>query len=443
MGGLRHVVVIGLNDFHRARLATLTRAAELRFHGVLAMEDVTDAPSYDMPALLSRAEREIRALPFKVDAVVSHYDFPASTMLPILCRRLGLPTPSLESVLKCEHKYWSRLEQHKVIPDRIPPFCLVDPFDPEAKNRINLPFPFWLKPVKSLGSYLGHRIDSAPALERALGRIRAHIARLAEPFDLVLEHAVLPPEIAQVTGRHCIAEGYVTGKQCTLEGYVFDGAPHVYGIVDSLRYPNGSSFERYQYPSRLPRSVQRRMIDTADAVLRQIGLDRSAFDMEFFYDEPNDRIWSLEINPRISQSHCVLFERVHGASHQEVMVDLALGRRPDYPPAGEGPFKVSAKFMLRETRDGIVAGVPSADKLARIERSLPGTVIQLNVAEGVRLAHLEEQDSYMYQIAEIYTAGNSVRELVQKYRACVESLGIRLVEPSPSSLARGHTAGAA
>ncbi len=435
MGGKQNVVVIGLNDFHRARLATLTRAAELRFHGVLATGEVTDAPDYDIPELLDRAEREIRALPFKVDAVVTYYDFPVTTMLPILCKRLGLPSPSLESILRCEHKYWSRLEQQKVAPDCIPPFRLVDPLAPDAARGIDLPFPFWLKPVKSLGSFLGYRIDDNAVLERALAGIRAGIERLAGPFDFILKHAELPPEITPVTGRYCIAEGYVAGWQCTLEGYVFAGTPHVYGVVDSLRYPNGSSFERYQYPSRLPRPVQQRMIDCAAAVLRQIGLDRCAFDIEFFYDEATDRIWLLEINPRISQSHCPLFEQVHGASHQEVAVDLALGRRPDYPPPGHGPFRIAAKFMLRETRDGLVTGVPSKEQLRAIERDLPGTLIQLNVEDGARLAHLEEQDSYTYQIAEVYTAGSSVRELEQKYQTCVERMGIHIVPvaPVPSS----------
>lgn len=440
MGEQKNVVVIGLNDFHRARLATLRRAAELRFHGVLAAEEVTDAPNYNVPELLERAEREIRALPCKVDAVVTHYDFPVTTMLPILCKRLGLPTPTLESVLRCEHKYWSRLEQQKVASECIPPFRLVDPFASDAARRIDLPMPFWLKPIKSLGSYLGYRVDSSDGLERALARIRASIDRLAVPFDFILQHADLPPEIARIGGRHCIAEGYVTGRQCTLEGHVFDGQPHVYGVVDSLHYPNGSSFERYQYPSELPRRVQRRMIDCAATVLQQLELDRSAFDTEFFYDPTGDRIWLLEINPRISQSHCALFEQVHGTSHQEVMVDLALGRRPDYPPAGQGPYKMAAKFMLRESHDGIVGRVPTAEELHAIEHELPGTLVQLNVSEGNRLGHLEEQDSYMYQIAEIYTAGSSVRELERKYRAAVKRLDIRILPVGPARASRADPA---
>jgi hypothetical protein len=37
-----------------------------------------------------------------------------------------------------------------------------------------------------------------------------------------------------------------------------------------------------------------------------------------------DTIWLLEINTRISKSHCPLFRRVDGASHHQVMLDLAL-----------------------------------------------------------------------------------------------------------------------
>jgi len=44
-----------------------------------------------------------------------YMDFPVSTMLPLICKEFGTRSPSLESLLKCEHKYWSRVEQKKVI----------------------------------------------------------------------------------------------------------------------------------------------------------------------------------------------------------------------------------------------------------------------------------------------------------------------------------------
>lgn len=46
-------------------------------------------------------------------------------MVPLLAERHGLPHVPLEAVLKCEHKYWSRIEQREVA-DEIPNFGIVD-----------------------------------------------------------------------------------------------------------------------------------------------------------------------------------------------------------------------------------------------------------------------------------------------------------------------------
>ena len=54
----------------------------------------------------------------------------------------------------------------------------------------------------------------------------------------------------------------------------------------------------------------------------------------------------LEINARISKSHSPIFEKVEGVPHKEVMIDVALGKCPDYP-ARRGRFTIAAKFMPR------------------------------------------------------------------------------------------------
>ena len=79
-------------------------------------------------------------------------------MVPILCDRFGLPSKPLVSVVRCEHKYWSRLEQQKVI-DEYPGFDLIDVHDPSAKLPQHVTYPAWLKPIKSFSSEGAHRVD--------------------------------------------------------------------------------------------------------------------------------------------------------------------------------------------------------------------------------------------------------------------------------------------
>lgn len=66
-------------------------------------------------------------------------------------------------------------------------------------------------------------------------------------------------------------------------------------------------------------------------VIAASGLDHSCFNIEFFYNEEQGRIWLLEVNVRLSQSHCDLFAKVDGASSQRVMIDVAKGRVPRMP----------------------------------------------------------------------------------------------------------------
>lgn len=419
-GKRKNVFLIGLNPFNRAKLETVTHARQLEFHGLLE-----EPHHYDVPGMLAQADRELRGFPGSIDAVVGYVDFPISTMLPILCARFGLRTPSLESVLKCEHKYWARLEQKKVVPRCIPRFVTFDPFDDDALAKIRLPFPFWIKPIKSSGSYLGFRVSSERDFRHAVPKIRAGIAKLAKPFNFVLKRATLPPEVARVDGYKCMAEQLVSGRQCTLEGYVFEGKVDYHGVVDSIREPNHSSFARYEYPSRLPRRVRNRMAKIGTKVLTRIGFDNSGFNMEFFWDPRRQRIWLLEINTRVAQHHSDLFQKVDGTTNHEVPIQIALANRPNIPHR-EGPFHRAAAFFIRAHRDAVVAETPSPGHIQTMERRFPGTIVQLQVKPGMRLSELHEQDSYSYILAIVYMGASSQKQLLANWRECARALRFHL-----------------
>ena len=417
----RNVFIIGLDDYNRAMLRTIRDADSLSFHGIVDPAKIYDTEEFDVPALLDEARAAMRAFDGPVDALAGYMDFPVSTMLPVLCREFGLPTVSLEALLKCEHKYWSRLIQKRVIADHIPPFAAFDPFTTETVADIPLALPFWVKPIKSSGSRLGFRVNRPEDFEAAIATLRDQIGLISEPFDHLLERADLPPEVRSVGGHYCLAEGIIGGRQCTQEGYVFNGATTVYGTVDSIRYPNGISFFRYQYPSKLPARVRRRMTSLSKKVMKAVGYDGAAFNIEYFWDEQADRIWLLEINTRVSQSHSDLFEKVDGATNQQASVHLALGEDPRLP-VREGEWPLAAKFFLRHFEDGIVTRVPTPEEIARIEKKIPGTVILPQVAQGTRLSELPEQDSYSYALAHIFMGAKNQSTLLRHYERVVKAL---------------------
>ncbi|WP_372614596.1 acetyl-CoA carboxylase biotin carboxylase subunit family protein [Halomonas sp.] len=418
MTDIKNIFVVGLNDFNRERLETLRGAEGWRFHGVIAPEAVYDTEIFDIAAMLEEATAQLEAFEGSIDAIVGYMDFPVSTMLPILCERFGVRSTSLESLLKCEHKYWSRRVQREVIPGHIPAFTAFDPFDDEAMTRIGeagLYFPFFVKPIKSSGSRLGFRIDTPEDFYQAIEQLRDSIGTIADPFNTVLEHARLPPEIAAVDGHFCMAEEIIGGWQCTVEGYVFDGEVVSYGIVDSLRYPHVLSFFHYRYPSGLPEDVQATMVELTDTIMGHIGYDNAAFNVEYFWDEVQGRIWLLEINTRISQSHCDLFEKVDGVSNQQVTIDLGLGRRPDMPHR-QGEFPMAAKFFHRVFfTDAVVTRVPTDAELAELLADFPGSKIAVQVEEGQRLSTLPEQDAYSFALAHVFMGAASAEQLLTDY----------------------------
>ncbi|HYW75639.1 MAG TPA: ATP-grasp domain-containing protein [Gammaproteobacteria bacterium] len=419
---IRNIFFIGLNQLNRQRLHNIRDAESYCFHGLLDPAAVLETEHFPMEKLIETARAQLKAFEGPIDAIVAYMDFPVSTMWPILCREFGTPSPSLESLLKCEHKYWSRLEQKQVVAEHIPDFFAFDPFEASPLARIPFNFPFWLKPIKSSGSRLGFRINNKTDFDEALRILRENIGLISEPFNYVLNQAELPPDIAKVEGHYCLAEQIIEGRQCTLEGYVFQGQPRIYGVVDSIRHRNHVSFLRYQYPSRLPVEVRRRMVRLAKRVIKHVGFDNSAFNMEFYWNQKNDHIWLLEINTRLSESHCDLFEKVDGRSNQEIAVDIALGRKPDFPRR-QGRFKVAAKFFHRRFEDAEVVRVPSATEIAALEARYPGLIIAPQVQPEMRLSDLPEQDSYSFAVAHIFLGAPSQKQLLRDYRRIRRALG--------------------
>lgn len=186
-----NVFVIGLDDFNRRLLETVRDAERLRFHGLIPYETIVNPDHYDIEEILHGAERTLDDFDGRVDAIIGHWDFPATTLLPLLRAHVGLPGPTLEAVLRCENKYWNRCELRDVAPELTPAFALVDPADDAVLDDPPLPYPFWLKPVVAFSSTLGFRIDNAVDLRQALERIRPAIGKFAEPFDRLLQRASL------------------------------------------------------------------------------------------------------------------------------------------------------------------------------------------------------------------------------------------------------------
>ncbi|MFE6159463.1 acetyl-CoA carboxylase biotin carboxylase subunit family protein [Streptomyces sp. NPDC056486] len=423
-----NIFVLGLDEANLPTLRAVPDAQDYVFHPLLTVEELQSG-EVSVPGLLAEAEKVLDAFDGHIDAIVGYWDFPVSTLVPILSERYGTRSTSLDSVVKCEHKYWSRLEQQRVT-DAHPPFGRVDTESADPKPPQGMEFPMWLKPALSYSSELAYGVKGQEEFAEATARIREGMGRIGRPFEDILSRVELPPEMADVGGQVCLAEGALEGIQVAVEGYVHEGRVTVYGIIDSIQYPDSSCFLRHQYPSRLPDPVLERLRDVSERVMRQIGMDAATFSIEYFYDPRSDALNLLEINPRHSQSHAEMFEYVDGVPNHHSMLSLALGKDPKLPHR-QGRYATAAKWYYRWFADATVHNVPSNKDIESIERRIPGVRIDVVPEEGQRLSDISQQDSYSYEVAHIFTGGESEEAMRAKYDQCVAALGLTFDEAEP------------
>ncbi|MFW5824303.1 MAG: ATP-grasp domain-containing protein [Marinobacter sp.] len=423
---MKHIFVLAMDELQRRELGTIRNPEQYTFHGVLDQETLVEAETIDFDDLLDQARRSVKEAGTPVDAIIAHWDFPTSILAPILCKEFGVPSPSLESVLKCEHKYWSRLEQAKVVPEVVPGFACFDPFDDQALEGIHLDFPFWIKPIKAFSSQLGFLIENREQFLEAQAILREKIGRLGMAFDQALARVGLPEELGGAGGCSCLAEELISGMQVAPEGAVCQSRFHIHGIFDMNRGGNGTRLDRLEYPSQVPRTLQRQMEEICEKLLAHIGFDNGCFNVEFMWDEEQDRLRLIEVNTRMSQSHSEIFILVDGMSNHEVAVEVALGHYEGLPQQ-QGPYRVAAKFILTHPENGRVRRIPTDEEIEALRERFPHMRIKLDVEEGMTLDQVPNQDAYNYTLGELYLGAEDHESLLERYRECVEALNFDII----------------
>jgi biotin carboxylase len=353
-----------------------------------------------------------------VVGVITSDDYPGSALAAVVAQRLGLPGPDPAVVLRCQHKYLSRLEQAKHVPQAVPPFALID-VAAAAPLPAGLRYPLFVKPVKSFFSIGAERVESPDELA-ALKPHWANLDQFFQPLERMLERYTGE----RIGTRRLIAEGLLHGEQVTVEGYVHDGAASIFGVVDSIFFPGTLAFSRFDYPSHLPESVQQRMGEIAAKIMLGAGFDHGLFNIEMMYDPAADLISIIEINPRMASQFADLYEKVDGTNSFAVLLDIAQGKTPRFTRQGECGF--AASCVLRSFEDYRVVAVPNDDAIARLAQLYPGIRVELHATPGRKLSD-EFQDGKSYRYGVLNLGGRDRADVLEQFAACRERLGIELV----------------
>jgi hypothetical protein len=372
-------------DLKAIRAAGLEDRYRVRFAGT----DLDQLDRFDPKAFLSECEE----LP--ADAVLGTKD-QSALLAALLAGRRGLPGPTPEALIACQHKPTSRAIQHRTAPEATPDFALLD-------GRPPFGVPFFVKPVVGRLSQNAYRIDDLRNLVE-LHEIDRYTSRYAEIA------ALAGADPAAVHGF--LAEELLEGEEVTLEGYVHGGRVTTIGVTDSVKYPGTLSFERFEYPSALPEERQAELSDVAARVVPALGFEGGFFNIEFFVPEDGPS-QIIEVNGRLASQFAPLVLGLHGRSTYDALFELAVGEDPRWeagPPDGVG-----VSYCLRVFSDAYVEAVPDADP-----------EVELLVRPGLPLSEQGVNDAQSYRLAILYGFGETREEAVAGCRDRARLLNFRL-----------------
>lgn len=382
------------------------------FDKFLGEDPDLNQPTLNIVELIERTiEKYAQA---NLDGVTSGVGYPGMSAVSIIASRLGLPGPSPESIMLCEHKYYSRVYQNLLVPEATPDFHLIDPSD-GATYDSGIANPSFLKPVKSCMSKNSNIVSSNDELLRLIkDSLLPH--QFIDPFnDMMREYTHL------VQHATCLLhEELLSGDQVSMEGYVFDHEVHVMGVIDAVMFPGTRSFSRWQYPSRLSQSVLDRMANIAKRFFTGIGYDNALFNMELFYNRETDKISIIEINPKIASQFPNLFLKVDGFSTYKTMLEVALGQSPT-TALRRGKHAIAANCVLRTFSDQIVHSIPEQKQIDSVVARFEDSVVQIYATPGQKLSELvQDTESYRYGLIDLGASDES--ELESNFEICKQML---------------------
>ena len=391
------VVCPQARDLREIHTAGLSESYTVRFAG----SDLDDADESFDP------ERFVAALSARpVDGVVGTKDRSA-LLASLLAERLGLPGPTPQALLACQHKPTSRRLQRLAAPEAVPRFAHVRRGEPA--QALPLSPPVFVKPVVGRLSENARRLASA-----------AELAALEEDgYPLRYARIAALAGLPESAAHGFLVEELLEGMEVTLEGYVHRGVVTTVGVTDSVKYPGTNSFEAFVYPSSLPPARTAELEAIAERVMPALGFDGGFFNMELFVPpEGEGGPWLIEVNGRIASQFAPLVRAVHGRSTYEALFRLACGDDPAWRVGpGEG---VAVSYCLRVFADAFVVQVPE-----------PEPDLEILVGAGRRLSEQGTNDADSYRLAIFHEAGRTREEALARCRARAAALAFELEPAAP------------
>ena len=371
-------------------------------------------------------EKLVRRWRGRVDGVFSNNEYFGAPIAAIVAERLGLPGTPPAVLIEAQHKYYSRIAQRRIAPEAVPQFS-VFPFGVRHPDEVGLPFPLYVKPVRATYSVLARRIENFEQLRRHL-TFAWHeewvIRRLVRPFNDLM------PLYTDFTidAHHLIAETPHSGHEINIDGFMRDGELTFLGLCDAMMFPGTDQFERFVYPSRLPKPVQERALALAQRLLSGLGYRHGFFNLEMFWNPDTDALTLIELNPRLASQLAGLYRRVDGINPLRMLLDLSTGARPDTRRETTG-CTIAASLVSRRFDGRPLEREPGEADLANVRARFPDAAVMLYLKRGQALAReMKWLGSYRYAVVNL--GGANEDNLNRRYAEILRMLHLSK-EPLP------------
>ncbi len=417
---MKKVLVLFPNDWDKAEFSKEKYKEEYEFFyagpNLFKFPSVLQLPFFSVTKFIEKMTYKVQNE--KIDAVLSSDEYIGAIIAGAIAKKLKMPGSDPAKIILAQHKYFSRLKQQEHCPEASVSCELIPQNIPQNFNS-QLPYPFFVKPVKGTFSLFAKRVDHLNDLKKHLNFSwyeRIVLRTITRPFNHLIENYTSLDENA----NFFIGEELVEGEQVTVDGFVCNKKVTLCGIVDSIMFEDTNIFERFEYPSKLPIDVQNRMMTIVEDLIIGIGFENAQFNVELFYNKEKDEIHIIEINPRLSYQFGDLYENVDGKNTYEILLDLALGKQPHFIK-NSGVFNCTASFVLRTFEGKKLHSIPEDRHVNDFSKRYHESNIKIYGKKGTKLSsEMRAIGSYRYGIVNV--GAYSLLDLFSIYEDAVESL---------------------
>lgn len=373
------IVIIGAGEFQNP-LILKAKEMGLETHVFAWREDAVGDKTADYFYPISITEKEKilekckRIIP---DGVVTIASDLAAITVQYVAERLGLPCNSLHCVEKSTDKYKMRMAFRKA-GISVPDFALVSDIL-KLPDRFYHKLPLVVKPVDRSGSRAVRKVQTEEELKKAIE------AAIEISFK-----------------KSAIIEEYIEGDEYSCETISYHGQHQI--LAFTKKYTTGApNFIETAHvePSDLSSKMIKRVSQNIISALNALSIQNGASHSEFRIDSQGN-VKMIEVGARMA-GDCIgssLVPLSTGYDYLKMVIDIAIGNKPDFHKAYLAVGAAAVKFIFSEKDASLLTKIKNSnpeliDYVSPMLVNQDKTIVDSSTRYGFFVLHAENRGRLM------------------------------------------------